>query len=126
MRWAMRVAAAALALALAGAPYMAQGADPAPAESFAQRSIAAGRLHIAFARLAARKAETPAVRRLADAIVRDGEKRIEALGHIAESEGAAGLASEVPGVEAKDLPARTRRYNHLRIRDGIAFDRQFL
>lgn len=119
----------AMALALLSAPpiaFDARPAEPAPPESFAVRSLKAGRIQATLAQLAARRAESPDVKRFAAALARELAARNERLARIVSSVGARDAMASVPGLEARDIPERTRVFRRLRARVGAAFDMQFL
>ena len=122
-------AAAAMALALSSAlslPEPARGADPAPPEAFAERSLTAGRLQAALAHLAAQRAMNAEVRRFAASLARDLDARNERLARILYAIGARPAIESLPDGSTHDIAERTRRFHRLRVRDGAALDRQFL
>jgi len=125
----MRIAAVALALALIGAPHVpAQSADPAPAETFAQRTLKAGRIQASLARLASFRSKTPEIKRFAEALASDYDTRNARLAQLVPGETRAQSLAERAMVYSSthDIPLRTREFHSLRIRDGAALDKQFL
>lgn len=129
-RWARIALALALPLALASigtrlsAP-PALGAEPAPSESFAQRSLKAGRILASLTRLATERAEDPDVKRFAESLLRDLHARNERLAGIVREEGVRDVMQLAP-LSAEQVPERTREFHRLRARGGPAFDKQFL
>lgn len=122
----MRLAEAGLALALiAAAPFAAQSADP-PAQTFAERSLKAGRIQASLARLAAQRAEHAEVRRFAAALQRDLEARNARLAAIVEAAGMRDASAALAGNTTHEIPQRPREFHRLRVRAGEALDRQFL
>ncbi len=122
----MRLAAAGLAIALIGASWCAaEAADPS-AQTFAERSLKAGRIQASLARLAAQRAEHADVRRFAAALRRDLEARNERLAAIVRETGMQAAAADLPANATHEIPQRTREFHRLRIRAGEALDRQFL
>jgi putative membrane protein len=125
----MRIAAAALAMALVGAPLVpAQSADPAPAETFAQRALKAGRIHASLARLASVRSKTPEIKRFAEALASDYDTRNARLVQLVPAETRAQSLAERAMVYSSthDIPLRTREFHRLRVRDGAALDKQLL
>ncbi len=122
------VAAALVLLCAAPAANPAFAADPTPSESFAQRSLKAGRIQAALARLAALRGENPGVKRFAEALVRDFDARNARLARLARPESQAAPLSERAMIysSARDIPLRTRELHRLRALDSAAFDKQFL
>jgi predicted outer membrane protein len=122
----MRLAAAGLALALISAvPFSARSAEPS-AETFAERSLKAGRIQASLARLAAQRAEHADVRRFAAALQRDLEARNARLAAIVRAAGMRAAAADLPANTTHEIPQRTREFHRLRVRTGEALDRQFL
>jgi putative membrane protein len=120
----------ALALALLGAPALAQPAtqaEPGRAQTFAERALKAARIQAALARLAARRSENPAVKRYAEALVLELDGRAARLARLAGGEDAEPLAERaIEFALPQDIPFRTQELHRLRARRGAALDRQFL
>ena len=129
-RWARTAFALTfpLALASAGAALTAPpaaAAEPAPSESFAQRSLKSGRILASLARVAAERAHNPDVRGFASALLRDLQARNERLAGILREDGGRDVMALAP-LSAQDVPERTREVHRLRARGGPALDKQFL
>jgi putative membrane protein len=117
-----------LSLASIGAPLTALpalAAEPAPSESFAQRSLKAGRILASLARLAAERADDPDVRGFASVLLRDLGARNDRLARIVREEGVRDVM-EIAPLSAQQIPERTREFQRLRARGGAALDKQFL
>ncbi len=122
----MRLAVAGLAIALIGAPPGAvQAAEPS-SETFAERSLKAGRIQASLARLAAQRAEYADVRRFAAALQRDLEGRNARLAAIVRAAGMRAAAADLPANATHEIPQRPPEFHRLRVRAGEALDRQFL
>ena len=122
----MRLAAAGLALAwiCATAP-MAPAADP-PSETFAERSLKAGRVQASLAGLAAQRAAHGDVRRFAASLQRAIEARNARLAAIVRAAGLRDASAALAATPTHEIAPRTREFHRLRVRDGAALDRQFL
>jgi putative membrane protein len=123
-----RFTGAAIALALWGAPFFAQDVFATEPDTgvFAQRSLKAGRIQASLALLASQRAQNPAVRRFAEALLHDMRARNERCARIVRDGGVRDVMDEVRPYASDEIPERTREFHRLRTKDGPAFDKQFL